>query len=121
LDNEEEIEVALARLGFTVVCPELPDIPSQIGLFAKASTVVGELSSALHNTIFWPPRTAIVELNPLNNIQRSLSAALHHKLVTVAPDDGKLRRFPAANDISKRFTIHPKRIVKAIHEAEAAR
>jgi O-antigen biosynthesis protein WbqL len=113
LDNEEEIQLELAKEGFSIVSPELLSIQQQIGIFAQAKIIVGELSSALHNAIFSPAGTKIVQLNPFNPVQRQVALSAGHFLTSLIPDDGQLRGFPPREDLSPQFTISKERILEA--------
>jgi hypothetical protein len=64
ITNDAEISELLARHGFEVVYPELLSIREQIQLFAGAETVLGVHGSGLTNTIFSPPGTTVIELQP---------------------------------------------------------
>lgn len=56
LDNEAELAaIAADEFGFTVVRPEQLPFAAQVGLFAQAAAIVGQMGSGLHNAIFAPP------------------------------------------------------------------
>jgi len=112
-ENEGEICSALASEGFTVVQPETLSIASQIRLFDKAKIVVGELSSALHNTIFCRPGTIVVQVNPFNAVQRRISLGLGHRLVSILPIGGELSGWPPKDGKSS-FKIDLSTILSAI-------
>ena len=62
--NEAEVVQVLERRGFEVVHPESLPIKAQMELFAGAETVIGVHGSGLTNTIFSPPGTTVIELQP---------------------------------------------------------
>jgi capsular polysaccharide biosynthesis protein len=62
LENEAEIEGALAERGFEIAAPERMTMADQIGLFSAAAIVAMPHGGALANMIFAPPGSQIVEI-----------------------------------------------------------
>jgi O-antigen biosynthesis protein WbqL len=114
LVNFDEIELKLQALGFSTIEPETMSIAEQIQIFAGAEIVVGELSSALHNAMFSPAETIVVQLNPFNSVQRHLALSMQHILISITPDDGSVRSWPGSPNLPSDFTVRPDMIEKAI-------
>jgi hypothetical protein len=111
--NEDEVERSLISRGFTSLAPETLPLPTQIDTFRNAQIVVGELSSALHNTIFCPARTSIVQINPFNGVQKRLSLSLGHQLISIIPDSGKLAAWPPTEG-EQEFSVDVTKVLDAI-------
>jgi capsular polysaccharide biosynthesis protein len=77
-------------LGFEIVDPSLLSFREQAALFASCSIVAGEFTSALHNTIFCPPGTAVVGVNRISDIQWRIAQACGHYLDYVEPKGGAI-------------------------------
>ncbi|MCJ2082335.1 glycosyltransferase family 61 protein [Methylobacterium sp. J-090] len=82
ISNEEQVLELVKDLGFTVVSPEELPWSDQIALFSQARVIAGEDGSGLHNAIFSPAGTAVVCLNPANQVQVSITA-LRGQQITV--------------------------------------
>lgn len=67
--NEEEIEAALAQLGFTTVVLSEMSVTEQIRSFSRARVIVGAHGAGLTNLMFAPPQAAVVEIT---------NARIHH-------------------------------------------
>lgn len=61
--NEEEIETALQRRGFTVLHPQNLTIAEQVRVIAHAQVIVGGDGSALHLGVFARPGTKLLALD----------------------------------------------------------
>ncbi len=66
--NEIEIETALQAAGIEILYPETLHLPDQIKLFAQRRVVMGSTGSAFHSSIFAPPRSTIICLNTIPNV-----------------------------------------------------
>lgn len=62
IDNEADIEIALARRGFRIVYPEQLHFLEQVGLLARARLVAGVRGSALHLGAFMGRGTRMIEI-----------------------------------------------------------
>lgn len=93
LENHEEIRDICLRFGFKAVSPENYTWHEQAGIFRRASLVVGEFTSSLHNTVFCRPGTQVVALNRINDVQDAIAASFGHRVGYLMPEDGKPRIF----------------------------
>ncbi|WP_162239597.1 glycosyltransferase 61 family protein [Methylobacterium sp. Leaf87] len=80
--NEEQVLELVEAMGFTVLSPEELAWHDQISIFSRARVIAGEDGSGLHNAIFSSAETAVVCLNPVNQVQVSI-AALRGQNITV--------------------------------------
>jgi hypothetical protein len=89
ISNGAEIRDVLARYDFEVVHPESLSIADQVRLFASAETVLGVHGSGLTNTIFSPPGTTVIELQPEgliygeNAVVRTLAAIRRQPFIQI--------------------------------------
>ena len=88
LRNEAELYAVAADYGFHLVHPQDWPWPDQIRMFDKATHVIGEFTSALHNQVFTRPGTKIVSFGCLNSIVTSLAASLGHQVGYLLPLGG---------------------------------
>ncbi len=58
--NEEELEAGFAATGFDIVHPQELPIADQLKFYARASYIVGAVSSVLHNSVFAPADCTVV-------------------------------------------------------------
>ncbi len=91
INNEIEVQNTLRQLGFTVLHPEERTFSEQAALFSKARVVVGEFSSAMHNTLFSPAHTKVICLNWINNYQTEIARLQSHHIGYIRPSDGIFR------------------------------
>ena len=63
LVNEDEVEAALAPLGFRTIVPGEMPVREQIAAFSRASVIVGAHGAAFGNLVFAPPGAQVVEIN----------------------------------------------------------
>ena len=83
LENQARVETIASRRGYRVVAPETLSIPEQVRCFARASVVIGEDGSGLHNTLFARANTVVGILRSQFNgslIQGSLCAGCRQRL-----------------------------------------
>jgi hypothetical protein len=80
IENEHEIENALAEHGFDIVFPEQLSISDQIYLFSTRQNIAGFAGSAFHNHIFahQSPHITCVALDPILNTNFLLLDKLKH-------------------------------------------
>jgi len=112
-ENESDAEHLLLKYGFSVMRPEELPITEQIIRFRAARVVVGELSSALHNTIFSQSGTLIIQINPFNAVQSNLSLSLGHRLISILPDSGRVSGWPPDQE-GQAFTVETSKIWNAL-------
>jgi capsular polysaccharide biosynthesis protein len=72
IDNEIEIEEALATRGVDIIYPETLSLEEQVREMAKRRYVLGSAGSFLHTSIFCPPRN-ITCLNVTSQINSNFS------------------------------------------------
>lgn len=60
--NEVRIEALFARAGFETVYPETLPFPAQMALYSRAAAIAGLSGSNLHNALFTPEGTLVIEL-----------------------------------------------------------
>lgn len=63
IENEAEVEEAVARAGVEVIHPETLSIADQVSLFHTRPAILGAAGSAFHLSLFAPPRAKLVCLN----------------------------------------------------------
>jgi hypothetical protein len=86
LANEARLQEIAAERGFQPVRPEQMAWPDQVRMFNHATHVVGEYSSALHNTVFSPQGTNVLSLGWLqNHIQAGIAASMGHTVGCLMP------------------------------------
>ena len=71
--NEFELEAALHKSGVEILYPELLTISEQIALFAQPRVIMGTTGSAFHSSIFSPPRSKIICLNQIHNVNSNFA------------------------------------------------
>lgn len=84
--NDDLVMKSVLNFGFEIIYPHKLTIAQQIEIFSKASIVVGEYGSAMHNTLFCHPGTKVVLLQSnqiLSMIQVGLGNALSHKTLVL--------------------------------------
>lgn len=62
--DEPALEAALAKRGFAIVQPERLPVERQIALMRGAEVVIAPSGAALANTLFCPPKTRVIEIQP---------------------------------------------------------
>jgi O-antigen biosynthesis protein WbqL len=80
LTNESRLAAIAAEHGFEVVHPQELPWQEQVCLFAGATHVIGEYSSALHNHMFSPQGTRIMSLGRVNAAIANLAGTLGQPL-----------------------------------------
>jgi O-antigen biosynthesis protein WbqL len=95
LANEPELAKVAADFGFELVHPQDMPWPDQVRMFASATHVIGEYTSALHNTLFCRPGAAVISLGWMaeSGVQVSIAAVARNELGCVMPRNGELVRF----------------------------
>ena len=63
LQNEDEVELAMTRLGFVVVRPQELSFDNQVAMFARARVIAGPHGAGLTNAVFAPPGCLIVDFS----------------------------------------------------------
>jgi capsular polysaccharide biosynthesis protein len=121
LKNENELADIAAANGFEIVQPQKLPWIEQVRLFAQASHVIGEFTSALHNTMFCSAAAKVVALNKFGNAQTAIADSIGHSLGYILPSDGVPRVF--IRDWTKkepqRFTINKEEFCLRLEQALA--
>ena len=92
--NEDEVELAMMRLGFAVVRPEDLSFDEQVATFARARIIAGPHGAGLSNAVFAPPGCLVVEIcadswTP-EYYARLTQLFQHNYLPVTFPSDGTL-------------------------------
>lgn len=114
LVNEDELLLLLKARGFRVVTPEDLSWKDQIAVFAKATTIIGESGSGLHNAIFSPARARVLCFRAGNHVQASIAGLRNQKIGFLAPSCETRQE----NDIS--YEISPEALLSALNQIESA-
>ncbi|MDP8916862.1 MAG: glycosyltransferase family 61 protein [Pseudomonadota bacterium] len=107
LANEDELAAVAAEFGFVSLRPETLAWDDQVRLFAGAAHVAGEVSSALHNTLFCRPSAKVVGLNWAAGIQSPIAAAAGHEIGYLPAKDGVVTTFRPGWSETQPFEIDP--------------
>ena len=107
LQNEDEVETLMQRLGFTLVHPEQLPLREQLTLFDGAEVVAGEYSSALHNTMFCRPGTRVISIDYYSGYQSALGRLRQQPHGFVAPDDGSYRHWRLVHESQRNYRVDP--------------
>jgi capsular polysaccharide biosynthesis protein len=92
LSNEAALWEIAAGHGFEIVKPEELAFIDQVRLFANASHVIGEFTSALHNVVFSPSSTNVMGLHWINRIQSRIADATGQGIGYILAADGRWPR-----------------------------
>jgi capsular polysaccharide biosynthesis protein len=84
LTNEAELAEIARSHGLDVVEPQLLPFADQVRLMSKADVVVGEASSALHNTLF-AGKADVISLGWVNNVQTMIAGLRSQHLTYLLP------------------------------------
>lgn len=87
IENWAEIQALAQDYGFQTFTPGDHPIEEQIDHFARADIIVGEYSSALHNSLFSGP-AKVISLNWINHVQQAISYSRRQPLTIIMPTDG---------------------------------
>lgn len=107
LTNETELAAVAGEYGFETVRPETLPWSRQVRLFASATHVIGEFSSALHNTLFSSPSTKVVTLNWWASVQSAIATSVGHEVGYIMPRGGNLTQFRNGWTETQPFEIDP--------------
>lgn len=90
IENETFLEGIAESYGLKVIHPQEMSFPDQIEAFQSARLIVGEFSSAMHNTVFSAPEAKTLVINCINNYQSHIAIAFHQEIGYVKPKSGWL-------------------------------
>jgi Glycosyltransferase 61 len=116
LGNAIEIEGAMTELGFEIIRPEEFSFREQVEIFSEADFIVGEFSSALHNSLFSPRGVVVVSLNWINWYQSNIGRLRAQRIAYIPPDDGIWRdwRREYLRNGMREFNVSPRVICDMI-------
>ncbi|RLA45882.1 MAG: hypothetical protein DRQ97_08895 [Gammaproteobacteria bacterium] len=88
MQNAIDIEGYFRKLGWHVIHPEELSLQEQATIFSRATVIVGDDGSALHNSIYSRPGTTILclDFHRENMLHASFANALEHKLAYLRCD-----------------------------------
>lgn len=87
LENWSEIESLAVSYGFTTFTPADHSLDEQIDHFRRSDIILGEYSSALHNSLFAGP-AQVISLNWINHVQQAICYSRSQPLTIIMPEDG---------------------------------
>jgi O-antigen biosynthesis protein WbqL len=107
LQNERELVAIAAEYGFEPVRPQTMPWAEQVAMFNSASHVIGEFSSALHNTLFCSPAAKVICLNWWLPLQSAVAVSAGHEIGYILPADGVVTEFKPDWVETQMFRIDP--------------
>ena len=100
--NRQAIEQIAVDQGYSIVKPESLSIADQLTLYSRAKSIVGEYGSALHGSMFAPPKTVVCALRASARhpgfLQSGVCQAMGQKIGYVFGSAGE-------HDVAQEFTI----------------
>lgn len=90
LANAQQLQDIAASYGFESVSPEHLTLEQQIALFASADDVIGEFSSALHNSIFSPAGCRVMAMNYITECQSRIGNFRRQRVGYILPREGPI-------------------------------
>lgn len=96
IENWAEIENLAKYYGLTIFTPGEHPLEVQIDHFMRADIIVGEYSSALHNSLFSGP-AQVISLNWINHVQQAISYSRKQPLTIIMPEDGTVITAPSVS------------------------
>ena len=89
LANSSEVEQYFSSIGWAVIYPEQLSLREQANLFSRASFIVADDGSALHNSIYCNAGTKLLclDFSRQNMLHASFSSVLEHKLAYLNCDE----------------------------------
>lgn len=118
LANEDDLAEIAAGCGFRRVEPQTLSWDAQVRLFAGATHVVGEVSSALHNTLFCRPSAKVVGLNWMAGIQSGIAAAAGHEIGYLPAKEGVVTTFRPGWTETQPFEIDPEAFRRRLEQID---
>jgi capsular polysaccharide biosynthesis protein len=103
MTNLRQVRDICESYGFTVIDPAKYSWIEQAAIFSTAEIVVGEFTSALHNTVFSPPGTAVLCLFWLGHLQEDLCASFGQPIGYVLSRDKRAMVYDPDDKDRKRF------------------
>lgn len=104
LQNESEVEALMQDMGFAILHPQTLPVHDQVQIYAQADVIVGEFSSALHNSMFMRPESGVVAINFFNSYQSAICRVRRQKIAYVPPSDGVFRHWQHS-ELARSFRV----------------
>lgn len=121
LRNADALARVAEKQGFAIVHPDEYAFSDQVAIFAGARAVVGEFSSALHNTIFSRRGAGVLALNWVNPLQSRIGRLRGLRIGYLLGTDGlpvpyrRERSEPLSYDICERtFAERTEQLLHAV-------
>lgn len=114
ITNYMELEYELERKGFNIINPESLSFYDQLDVYSKASMVVSDFNSSLHNSIFLPFGAKFLITNWFNHYQHSLCATRSQHMHFILPKDGFYRNWTARGTTSAWYEVDISRVLDGI-------
>lgn len=106
LTNESALSAAAREQGYEVVHPQELDWVEQVCLFAGATHLVGEYSSALHNHMFAPAGARVMSISRVNAIVANVTATLGQRLGYVFPNEHRRDVDASTGQVREDLTVN---------------
>jgi len=89
LANASDVEQYFSKIGWAVIYPEQLSLREQANVFSRASFIVADDGSALHNSIYCRAGTKLLclDFSRQNMVHASFSSVLDHKLAYLNCDE----------------------------------
>ena len=78
--NEDESERIAISKGLTAIDPGEMSLAEQAYIFSRTPMIVGEYSSAMHNTLFSPPGVSVICVHRFTEVQDRLAQTFGHRI-----------------------------------------
>lgn len=111
LRDEDALIDSLTARGYQLVYPEGLSWSTQLKLFSKATIIIGECGSALHNSLFSGQNVGVVSIDSSNHVQGMIANLRHQKLSFVEAET-------VNTEIGLR-TVDVDRVLNAAHAMES--
>jgi capsular polysaccharide biosynthesis protein len=114
ISNFSRLKKIALNKGYEIIEPKsFGSLKEQANFFNQCSVVLGEFTSALHNTVFSPGGTIVGCMNYRNYYQESIAAVMGHNLNYVLPDSG-----PILKDAEQSYIISEQKFSQLIDDIE---
>jgi capsular polysaccharide biosynthesis protein len=90
---------------------ERVDLPEQIALFSRATTVIAQHGAGLANVLWMPPGSQVIEIIPDDQDRREHFSRLAEVVGA---------RYSAVSQVGPHAAVEPESIVAAVHDLRAA-
>ena len=114
--NEADVETLMTMRGFSVIHPQQLSLIEQLRLFAGATVIAGEFSSALHNAMFMRRGTGVIAINFFNGYQSAIARLREQTIAFVPPDDGFFRHWRYTSEMPRKFRVDCQVLGRAVSD-----